>query len=275
MLQNGVGEGYVVGSGDILLIAEVLHLGWHDEEATRRVGHRRHNKIGVSLSLLRRLIDKAQAHRLSEVGSPFCGEESADESRLLVLLQLDERPDTSGLVVGHLRSHITLAVDCTHGHIGQRVDRVGVATTEVGETHWTDARREGIEEELALSLGVAKHVVARAVETIPFGIGFHCPAQDNAVAIGAAHGFNIDVEILYGVIDTVPGEGAHGIGARQQIVIIGFLHDGVADSHAQGGAPWDSRCPREHTRHAHGGSQKPNKGLHIIILLFHHRFTSI
>ena len=74
---------------------------------------------------------------------------------------------------------------------------------------------------------MAQHVVSRAVETIPFGIGFHCPAQDNAVAIGAAHGFNIDVEILYGVIDAVSGEGAHGIGARQQIVIIGFLHDGI------------------------------------------------
>ena len=237
MLQNGVGEGYVVGSGDILLIAEVLHLGWHDEEATRRVGNRRHNKIGVSLSLLRRLIDKAQAHRLSEVGSPFCGEESADESHLLVLLQLDERPDTSGLVVGHLRSHITLAVDCTHGHIGQRVDRVGVATTEVGETHWTDARREGIEEELALSLGVAKHVVARAVESVPFGIGLHRPAQDNAIAIGAAHGFDIDVEILYGVIDTVSGKGAHRVGAWQQIVVAILLHDGINGSHAQGGTP--------------------------------------
>ena len=109
-------------------------------------------------------------------------------------------------------------------------------------------------------LGVAQHVVSRAVETIPFGIGLHRPAQDDAVAIGATHGFNIDVEILYGVFDAVPGESAHGIGARQQIVIIGFLHDGVADSHAQGDAPWDSRCPREHTRHAHGGSQKAKQG---------------
>ena len=73
------------------------------------------------------------------------------------------------------------------------------------------------------------------------------------------------VGAVFGEMLSRPGVMA---GCMIAVVVIGFLHDGVADSHAQGGAPWDSRCPREHTRHAHGGSQKPNKGLHIIILLF-------
>ena len=182
-----------------------------DDNLASSVDLRWADDILVGLAPLGGMVHETHSQGIGQVAPPLGCQQCQSEAHLLLLINLIERAECAGRVLGGCGANAMFIVEQACSHHGNGIGG-RIMLSELLERKGAKAmcQRVGLE---GVVLAVAQDIHAHAVDVAPRGIVLRCPAQDDAVAVGAREQVNLRVDDahlhLRAVLDNFQGVVEH------------------------------------------------------------------